>query len=75
MNVDSRRVLLGSHTLKACIRKQKTTERSTAEAEPYAAALGTSESKGTVSLLKDLGYEVKPGLAIDAKATEHILHS
>ena len=27
-----------------------------------------------MSLLKDLGYEMKPVLAIDAKATEHILH-
>ena len=27
-----------------------------------------------MSLLKDLGYEIKPVLAIDAKATEHILH-
>ena len=40
----------------------------------YAAALEASESKGHVSLLKDLGYEVKPVLAIDAKATENILH-
>ena len=44
------------------------------EAELYAAAWGASESKGIVSLLKDLGYELKPVLAIDAKATEHILH-
>ena len=27
-----------------------------------------------MSLLRDLGYEKKPVLAIDAKATEHILH-
>ena len=27
-----------------------------------------------VSLLKDLGYEMEPVLAIDAKVTEHILH-
>ena len=33
-----------------------------------------SESKGILSLLKDLGYKMKPVLAIDAKATEHILH-
>ena len=45
-----------------------------AEAELDAAALGASESKGIASLLKDLGYEMKPVLAIDAKATEHILH-
>ena len=32
-----------------------------------------SESKGSVSLLKDLDYEMKPVLAIDAKATEQIL--
>ena len=42
--------------------------------ELYAAAVGASESRGIVSLLKDLGYEIKPVLAIDAKATEHILH-
>ena len=30
--------------------------------------------KGIVSLLRDLGYEKNPVLAIDAKATEHILH-
>ena len=30
--------------------------------------------KGILSLLKDLGYEKNPVLAIDAKATEHILH-
>ena len=38
----------------------------------YAAALGASESKGIVSLLEDMGYEMKPVLAVDAKATEHI---
>ena len=27
-----------------------------------------------MSLLKALGYEMKPALAINAKATEHILH-
>ena len=27
-----------------------------------------------MSLLRDLRYEKKPVLAIDAKATEHILH-
>ena len=30
--------------------------------------------KGIISLMRDLGYEKKPVLAIDAKATEHILH-
>ena len=44
------------------------------EAELYAAALGASELKGIISLMKDLGYEKRPVLAIDAKATEHILH-
>ena len=52
----------------------KRVRRSSAEAELYAAALGASELKGIVSLLRDLGYERKPVLAIDAKATEHILH-
>ena len=44
------------------------------EAELYAATLGAYESKGIVSLLKDLGYEMKPVLATDAMAKEHILH-
>ena len=47
-------ILLGSHTLKAYPRKQKIIARSSAEAELHAAALGASESKGIVSLLKDL---------------------
>ena len=32
------------------------------------------DSKGMVSLFCDLGYEMMPVLAIDAKATEHVLH-
>ena len=48
--------------------------KSSAEAELYAAALGASESKGIVSLLKDLGYELKPVLGIDAEATEYTVH-
>ena len=67
-------ILLGSHSLKAFTRKQKIIARCSAEAELSAAALGASESIGVVSLLKDLGYEMKPVFAIDAKATEHILH-
>ena len=67
-------VVLGDHTLKACTRKQNVIARSSAEAELYAAALEASESKGIVSLLRDLDYENNPVLAIDAKATEHILH-
>ena len=67
-------VLLGNHALKACTRKQKAIAKSSTEAELYAAALGASESRGMVSLMKDQGYELKPVLAIDAKATEHILH-
>ena len=66
--------MLGEHAWKAYTRKQKIIARSSAEAELYAAALGASDSKGIVSLLRDLGYEKKPVLAIDAKATEHILH-
>ena len=66
--------MLGEHALKAYTRKQKIIARSNAEAELYAAALGASESKGIVSLLRDLGYAKKPVLAIDAQATEHILH-
>ena len=31
-------------------------------------------SKGIVSLLRDLGYEMKAVLTLDATATEHILH-
>ena len=55
--------MLGKHTLKADTRTQ---------AELYA-ALGASEAKGVQSLMLDLGFTVKPVLAIDAKATEHTL--
>ena len=37
------------------------------------AALGASQSKRIVSLFKDLGHAMKPALAEDAKATEHVL--
>ena len=67
-------ILLGNHALKACTRKQNIIARSSAEAELYAAAMGASEPTGIVSLLKDLGYGMKPVLAIGAKATEQILH-
>ena len=67
-------VALGRHTLKAYTRKQKVIAKSSAEAELYAAALGASEAKGVVSLLRDLWYEKNPVLTIDAKATEHNLH-
>ena len=67
-------ILLGSHTLKVYTRKQLIIARSSAEAELYATALGAAESKGNVSLLKDLDYEMKPVLATDAKATEAIFH-
>ena len=67
-------VMSGTHALKAYTRKQKIIARSSAEAELYAAALGASELKGIVSMMRDLGYEKRPVLAIDAKATEHILH-
>ena len=66
--------MTGSHALKAYTRKQKIIARSSAEAEQNAAALGASELKGIISLMRDLGYEKRPVLAIDAKATEHILH-
>ena len=66
--------MLGKHTLKAYTRKQRIIAKSSAEAELYAAALGASEAKGVQSMMFDLGFEVKPVLAIDAKATEHILH-
>ena len=48
--------------------------KSSEEAELYAAALGASEAKGVQSMMRDLGFAVKPVLNIDAKATEHILH-
>ena len=68
-------IVLGDHALKAYTRKQKIIARSSAGAELYPAALGASESKGVVSLLRvrDLGCQMKPVLAVDAKATEHIL--
>ena len=51
-------MLLGSHTLNEYTHKQHIIARSSVEAELYAAALGASETKGIVSLLKDLGYEM-----------------
>ena len=67
-------ILLGSLVLKGYKCKQQIIARISAEAELCAAALGAFELKGIVSLLKGLGYGMKPVLAIDAKATEHILH-
>ena len=67
-------LMLGRHTLKAYTRKQKITTKSSAETELYAAALGASEAKEVQSMMRDFGFAVKPVLAIDAKATEHILH-
>ena len=67
-------LMLGKHTLKAYTRKQRIIAKSSAEAEQYAAALGAFEAKGVQSMMFDLGFEVKPVLAIGAKATEHILH-
>ena len=67
-------LMLGGHTLKAYTRKQKVIAKSSAEAEPHAAALGASDAKGVQSMMCDLGFAVKPVLVIDAKATEHILH-
>ena len=67
-------VMLGEHASKAYTRKQKIIARSSAEAELYAAALGASESKGIVSLLRDLGYEKKLVLAIDAKGIGKLKH-
>ena len=67
-------LMLGGHTLMAYTRKQKVIAKSSAEAELYAAFLGASEAKGVQSMMRDLGFTVKPGSNIDAKATEHILH-
>ena len=63
--------LVGRHLLRAFTRKKK---RISAEAELYAAALGAPEEQGVQSMMRDLGFVVKPVLIIDAKATEHILH-
>ena len=57
-------ILFGNHALKANTCKQKIIARNSAEAELYAAALGASESKGIVSLLKDRCNEMKPVLAL-----------
>ena len=65
-------ILLGSHTLKAYTRKQKIMARSSAEAELDEAEMDASESKRMVSLLCDMGNEMKSVLAIDVKATDVI---
>ena len=54
-------------------RKQKIIASSSSEAEMYAAALGASEAKGVESMMRDLGFAVKPVLIIDANVTGHIL--
>ena len=61
--------LVGRHLLRACTRKQKIIARSSAEAELYAAASVASEAKGVESMMRDLGFAVKP-----VSATEHTLH-
>ena len=66
--------MFGDHTVKAYMRKQKIIAKSSAEAELSEAALGAPESKGIVSLLRDLVCEKNPVLAIVAKATEHIFN-
>ena len=53
-------LMLGRHTLKAYTRKQKViAKKKNAEAELYAAALGTSEAKVVQSMMFDLGFAVK----------------
>ena len=66
--------LIGRHTLNSYTRKQTIMARSSAEAELDEAELDASESKRIVSLLCDMGNEMKSVLAFVAKATEHILH-
>ena len=61
-------ILIGDNMLKAHTRKQHNIANSSAEPEFYAAALDASESTGIVSWLCDLGYVMKPVLAIDAKS-------
>ena len=51
-------LMLGGHTFKAYTRK--VIAKSSAEAELYAAALGASEAKGVHSMMRDLGFAVKP---------------
>ena len=65
-------LMLGRHALKAYTRKQKV--KSSAEAELHAAALGVPEANRVQSMMRDLGFAVKPVLNIVAKAREHILH-
>ena len=64
----------GTTLFESVLKQQKIIARSSAEAELYAAALGASAAKGVESMMRDLGFAVKPVLIIDAKATEHILH-
>ena len=59
--------------MKAYTRKQKIIARSSADTDLCAAALGASEAKGVESMVRDLGFAVKPVLIIDANVTEHML--
>ena len=68
-------LMLGRHTLKAYTRKQKVMAKSSAEAETVCSSIGSVRSEREVqSMMCDLGFAMKPVLAIDAKAIEHILH-
>lgn len=65
---------MGNHMFKAYTRQQNVIILRSAEAELNAAALGASESKGMMSIMRGFGYQLKPVLIIDAKATEQVLH-
>ena len=58
-------ILLGNHTLNAYTARRQSCPQQ---------RLRASESKGMVSLLCNLGYEIKTVVTNGAKATEHTLH-
>ena len=59
-------ILLGNHALKAYTLRQNIIASMSAGTDLFSAALCASQSKGIVSLFRDLSYETKPVLAIDA---------
>ena len=67
-------IQLGKHTLKAYTRTQKIIAKKQCSSGTARSSFGSIRVKGHCVTAERLMYELKPVLAIVAKATEHILH-
>lgn len=65
--------MLGGHCIKAWSKTQKTVARSSAESELYAIVKASCEGLGAMTLMKDLGSEVKVRVHVDASAAIGII--